>query len=161
MGNLKLQNIIGLTIINTIICTIVFAVYSYLKLYNEYGYELVIGRWYSYVRDYCILCLIMSLVYSILFFSFRLYEKPKKQGLWLLKIFITIFILWTVGLLLVATNTFYWGINRYSELGEWWLYVLGEYLEICFFGFFLIFGIWIAPTIITSYFFSKKTPSSL
>ena len=127
--NKKFQNMTDLAIMNTIVCTIAFAACRYLKLYNEYGSGLSIPKWYSDVRFFGILYLIISFVYGILFFCFRLYEKSKKYRLWLLKLFITIFILWAVGLLLQAINTFYWGYH--FSVGYWWLNVLVKYLENC------------------------------
>ena len=160
--NNKIQNIISLAIINTIICSIINILLFEFYIFEYWGWQpcgtdisCLVRRLLSFFSYFSVVYLIMSLVYSILFFSFRLYGKTKKYRFWLLKLFITIFILWIVGLLLQAINTFYWGYWRHFSFGEWWLNVLGEYLVNCFYNYYLNIATWIITTVITTYCFIK------
>jgi len=161
--NKKFQNIISLAVINTIICSIIHILLFEFYIFEYWGWQLcgtdiiscLVRRLSSFFSYYSVVYLIMSFVYSILFFSIRLYEKTKKYRFWLLKLFITIFILWIVGLLLQAINTLYWGYWSHFSLGEWWLNVLGKYLVNCIYGYYLSIAIWIITTIITTLLFYK------
>jgi hypothetical protein len=154
----KLQHIILLTVINTIISIIVFVLFFEFYLYEYYCYvpcrssivSCIINRFPSFYSCYSVVYLIISFIYSILFFSFRLYEKTKRYGLLLLKLFVIILILWAVGLFLFAINTFYWGYWSHLSFGEWWLNVLVRYLEHCIFKYYASIGIWIITTITTT-----------
>jgi hypothetical protein len=72
------------------------------------------------------------------------------------KILRIILILWVVGLLLFAVNISYWGYWSRLSLSEWWLNVLLHYLERCIYSYYIIIGIWIAATIITTFCFIKR-----